>query len=453
MLTRHSIGVALTRIGVDWKIVGDPFSVRMMRAATAPLVEASASIVAGDVQSGLAALSRENLGSALSRGIAETATFAGAAMERLRARLPSSEIDETLARVGELQTAALETWNRHEARVSGFLRGVGVVSLRPPAENGAAVGRDACDASLLLSGLARTLVRDTSLAVPLERLAVAIAEWRDLVARCADALAADDGLRASYVRKRALRVLTAALVVGAVIAGAWIQLDRLASRRRVDAALAHPDPCAAEAIPARDLDRASDEGRRAHAARLVECEAARARAAEEAARRALAARVEAGCDALAARVESDGRLGPEDEGLLGPKAALARRVAAGALKPADLAITEADVEWGCPHQARRLWLAAARAAARSGEAWAKAERVSAALKTALLAEKIGLSETAETALSLRSDTIAKSALFGGDPATVATAKDLCEVQTTLSPHPAGWCKALLATLGRTAQPR
>src|SRR5215471_583286 len=100
------------------------FSAQLLRIATAPLDEAASLFASGRVTDAFGALAKTTLAAAMDRAVNETAKGAGVKPERVQALLPWSEITKQLSRIGAAQETLLAAWNRHAARVSGFLRGM-----------------------------------------------------------------------------------------------------------------------------------------------------------------------------------------------------------------------------------------------------------------------------------------------------------------------------------------
>jgi hypothetical protein len=411
---------------------GSDLGATLVQCAKAPVRRASAHLSASRVGEGLEAVSHDNLLAGLRDGIEQTAKRLGASVPDVEKALPWNELSPVLVRITATQRAAVDIWQKHSDAVggllTGFAGGTGVSDVRKQS------------AGEYLSNLAGRFVRDKHLHGPLKQFATDLLTWEQLIESCGDRI--DHGeLAATFRRRRVMRVIIAAsLGVAVLIAGgvyAFLKLTVAASRERVNATIAAADPCAVEGINETDRGRALPEQLARIDGRLVECKKIRDRQ-----------KYEASCEALAKHLEA-GRLAGEDEELLKPEVqGLLRRVAAGALKPADFMFPEGDMPCqDVPKTADRLWDAYATAAANSSEAWGSIEKVSDKLRKLLAVKGRGLSEASKQELSKRAEAASMKAIVSGKPDLLVSAKALCDFNTTFGVEFGKNCKGVAVAMG------
>jgi hypothetical protein len=416
--------------------------------AGGPVNYAGQCILSSRVADGLRELTPDSLYGGFRRGVEESAKRVGVGSADVERLLPMDQVRSLVNRLTLSQQNAVQAWNMHAGHIGGLLKGVADLT---------ADGR-APDVGLCLDRLAKKVTRDRELAEPLRVLAVDVGEWQELIARCRDLL--DDGgaLERAYRMRRVRRVLAIAGLAG-VIAGAlgvilWVR----AARVRLDALLAAADPCVASAIEPGDARRASSDQRRRLAERATECTAQRDREAKEReivrAREAKAREeqlrkkdLEQRCDALAAHLDA-GSLAPEDAAFAGPRAPLLRRVAQGALDPADFGPANPDLPCADTPSAPRIDAAFTKAILASPARWANAEDPSKLVTATLVAHVAELPSSAKQVVARRADDLAKKALMIGIPGLLPRAIRLCQLKDALGIHGGSFCAGALFTLGK-----
>lgn len=416
--------------------------------ANGPVNYAGQCLLSSRVADGLRELAPDNLYGGFRRGIEESAKRVGVGPGDVERLLPMEQVRGLVQRLTLSQHNAAQAWNLHAGQIGGFLKGVADLT---------ADGRTP-DVGLCLDRLARKVTRDRELAEPLRALALDVAEWQEVIARCRDLL--DDGgaLERAYRMRRVRRVLAAA-ALGAIILGAlgvilWVR----AARARVDALLAAPDPCVAAAIDPGDARRASSDQRALLEARSSACVAQRERAAaeREAARvreeRALAAQVrknemEQKCAALVEHIEA-ASMTTEDVAFAGPRADLLRRMAEGALDPADLGPENPDLPCAEALSAPRFNAVFVKAVLASPTRWANADDPSKLVTATLIAHVAELPSSAKQVLAHRADELAKKALIIGVPGLLPRAGRLCQLKDALGIRGGSFCAGALISLAK-----
>lgn len=412
--------------------------------ALGPVNFAGGFILASRVPEGLHELAPDNLFGGVQHGIAQTAKRVGVGAQDVERLLPMSELRSIIARIGLSQKNAVLAWSMHAGPIGGLLKGVADLT---------SDGR-ALDVGLCLERLSNKVSRDTELAEPLRALAADITSWQDVIARCRDIL--DDGkaLERAYRRRRIRQMLFA--IVPAVIAvlalavGLWIR----AAQGRVDEVLSGADPCAVNALAPGDLARSSGSQKRKVDERRLACQANKDR--EELARKEVARREEEAreaerrrkdhevrCEALATHL-AGGRLLPEDEAFAGDKAALLRRIARGALAPADFGPDDPPLPCGDTPSGVRIEAAFSRAVRAVPSAWANAPDPSTAVRSTLLKHARELPSAPKQVVAYRADSAAKKALLVGAPGSRERAIRLCELKEAVGIRGGSFCPGVLA---------
>jgi hypothetical protein len=404
--------------------------VLFVQSALVPVRRAAAHLGASRVSDGLLAIAPGELRGGLRAGMERTARSIGATAGEVERALPMSSFESVLERVKVTYEAAILMWSQQSSRVgglTGFSGGTAVTDVRKDSAAG------------LLKNLAGRFVRDKHLYKPLHALATDILEWEELIDQCG-ALLDRSELAAMYrARKlrRALLLSAGALVVlGAAGAGVTMKFTVLASRERVESAIAAPDPCAVESIVASDSKRATQDQLRRVDARRQQCEGARA-----------VARYEASCDTLASHLES-GQLTAEDEALSQASAPLMGRIARSALAADDLMIAANAMPCQDSKSAERFWTAYARAAGRSQPVWAETEKVSEKLRGLLKAPGAGLSDGSAQAIIDRAEAAAGKAILDGRAESMERAVTLCDFQVSLGVDRGPKCKGVIVVAER-----
>jgi hypothetical protein len=145
------------------------------------------------------------------------------------------------------------------------------------------------------------------------------------------------------------------------------------------------------------------------------------------------------CAAFIDRLNA-GRVDPADRTWLAEKAVLAQRIADGKLDPDDFALETQDLP--CGEGAVSPF---ASAAARSGDAWTRVDRVSAALRIALAA--VPLSDASKAALGKHVDALARTGAVEGKTAEdLVSVTDFCELAVNLKVKEPLACRAVGAKL-------
>ena len=411
--------------------------------AGGPVNYAGQCILSSRVADGLRELTPDSLYGGFRRGVEESARRVGVSPGDVERLLPMEQVRSLVNRLTVSQQNAVQAWTMHAGHIGGLLKGVADLT---------ADGR-APDVGLCLDRLATKVSRDHELAVPLRALAVDVAEWQDLIARCRGLLDHGAVLERTY-RMRRLRSLLAVVGLAAIMAGAlgvvlWVR----GARVRVDEVLAAADPCVASSIDPGDARRASSDQRRRLEERASACAARRASEATErdAARRrdARAAEeklqketLERQCAALADHLDA-GSLAPEDSAFAGPRAPLLGRVAQGALDPADFGPAAPDLPCAGSPIAPRLEAAFLKAVLASPARWASADDVSSIVAAALVAHVAELPGAAKQVFARRADDLAKKALLVGVPGLLPRAVRLCQLKDALGIHGGSFCAGAL----------
>lgn len=411
--------------------------------AGGPVNYAGQCILSSRVADGLRELTPDSLYGGFRRGVEESAKRVGVSPADVERLLPMEQVRGLAARLAASQQSAVQAWSTHAGHIGGLLKGVADLT---------ADGRTP-DVGLCLERLAKKVSRDRELADPLHALANDVAEWQSLLARCRDLL--DDGgsLERTYRLRRLRRVLAVAGLAG-IIAGAlgvvlWVRVARV----RVDEVLASPDACVASAVAPGDARRASSDQRRRLEARAIECAAERASEANEREATRLSAQraaeeklqreaLERQCEALAAHVEA-GSLAPEDAAFADARAPLLRRVARGALDPADLGPSEPDLPCAGTPSAPRFKASFVKAVLAIPALWANADDPSRLVADGLVEHVAELPSAAKQVVARRADDLAKKALLVGVPGLLPRAIRLCQLKDALGIQGGSFCAGAL----------
>jgi hypothetical protein len=413
------------------KADGSDLGATLVQYAKGPVRKASAFLSAGRVAEGLDAVSHDNLLAGLREGIQETAKRVRIDPREVERVLPWNDLSPILVRITASQRAAMEIWQRHADSVGGLLTGFSGGSVAGEVPKPSAGG--------YLMALSDRFVRDKHLAQPIKAFAADVLQWEETVERCGDFIDHAD-LAAGYRRRRYILfgAVASVLLIGLLVGGSMVMrnLAVKASRERVAAAIAGPDPCAVEKIASDDMARALPDQVSRVAALKSACEKGRERA-----------KYEASCQSLASHVEA-GRLSSDDEEFLKSNVDIMRRVTRAALDPADFMYPEASMPCqDLPKVVERLWRAYGKAASESTAAWAQADKVSDKLKKLLAEKDLGLSVAAKQELTKRAEGGALKAIVSGKPADLAKAKSLCDFNVTLGVEYGRNCKGVAASMG------
>lgn len=402
-----------------------------MTCAMGPVRYSAASIQASRMPQGLEELAASSLQGGLRLGIEQAAKLAGVKAQDVERLLPMKELEETLAQIKQSQETALEAWGVHAGQLGGMLKGVADLTVD---------GREVLP-SAGLARIARKVRRDKEFAAPIQALSDAMMRWEELLEQCRDALDSGAELARSYQRRRIRNAVILAVSVAAAVTMIAAVLVVLASRARVDEAIASKDVCAVEGLAEKDLGRAKGEQLLQVAARRRGCEAERAaqafaqaeskRHAEDV---ALAAKMQedldARCEAMAARVMA-GKLTQEDVALAGAQAPILKRIRGKALAPKDLGPTMPELPCEGTRGEGKLREAFVAAAVASIWQWAGVVDPADEVRE-LLKPRVGdMSERARLALGARAEVVAKQAIRKGNAAAIARAKRLCAFSAAL----------------------
>jgi hypothetical protein len=401
-------------------MASDPGSVFSTHALAA-LARARAQFEEDRWALGVEAASEQALRAALAQAVDTTARCASVAPGKVLALLPREELDAALAQLDPCQKLALDTARRYASSLNSFM----ARSLHVEDNS----------AGAYLRGLASRHSADDFLSGPLCKFADALSQWQALMERCAGVVRSHRGLASSY---RLRRLLRAGVALGAgflisvfVAAAAWWWLVAEASRKRLDAALAKPDPCSDETLPATDRKHARPPQLASLKTRVEQCADQRRREAYV-----------TSCTTLADHVEAS-QMTPEDDATAIASGALLRRVAGGTLTLEDLTIDDRAFPCQDTPAGLRLWGQFARSASKAEALWAQAETLSPKVAGLLGQKPFALSEESQKALSAHADTVAKRAVVQGLPAELVHARVLCDLQVKLGAEPLGrGCKAL-----------
>jgi hypothetical protein len=411
--------------------------------AGGPVNYAGQCILSSRVADGLRELTPDSLHGGFRRGVEESAKRVGVAPGDVERLLPMDQVRALIARLAVSQQSAVHAWSLHAGHIGGLLKGVADLT---------ADGR-APDVGLCLERLALKVTRDKELAGPLRALAIDIAAWQDLIARCRDLL--DDGgaLERTYRLRRLRRVLAVVGLAGIIVGAFGVILWVRGARVRVDAVLAVADACGASAIAPGDARRASSDQRLRLDERASACAAQRASEARE--REAARQReqraadeklqkeaLERRCEALAEHLDA-GALTPEDTAFAGARAPLLDRVARGALDPADFGPVDPDFPCAGAPSAPRFKVAFGKAVLASPARWANTDDPSKLVAAALVEHVAELPSAAKQVLAQRADDLAKKALLVGGPGLLPRAIHLCQLKNALGIHGGSFCAGAL----------
>jgi len=414
---------------------GEAFS----RLAHSPLDASSAAFNEARMGDGIRMLERPQIEQALQQGVAAAAAEAGVPTEQVSRLLPGEELQGVLDRLHKRQEKALRSVRRQEMTVATFA----MPDELPTAPN----------VSEHLTSLASIFSRDKDISSGLRDLAFEIAAWEALLKRCASAIDNDDGLRRSFQRRRALKLLAtwgllAAVLLAAVGVAAFLYLDAqhkqaeaaalaqqqaalALSRQHAEAALALPDPCAPDNISEEDRPRLAPEQLQKLADRQQRCEANKQKQIQQ-----------KRCDDLAAHVASN-QLSADDTQLAAAAEPTLRRLASHSITAADLLL--ADNALPCPGSPAesRLWQSLAQAAAAGGpNLWGLAEGVSPRLAS-VLAVPGTLHQATILAIAFRAEKIATRALKTNRPEDAQRAKAICDLKVKLGQALALSCQRMV----------
>jgi hypothetical protein len=283
----------------------------------------------GEVDAGLAQLTREELIGGVRRGVEAVAKAAGVPALQVYQRLPMAELEAQVEALQEHQRRASSRWQQ----------------AKHPTAREALPGADPLVPGAVLVRLSETIEDDPSLRAALVSLAGDLNDWRSALDRCGEEIRGARDLAKRRRRRRLVRLAAVGLLpLAALGAGVWL-LGRHQARARVDAVLAG-DSCGVDQIAAADRARASASQRvaieRARAAcaeqrerQLREEEARKAAEAKrlvaERARKTHLAR----CDKLQRAFEA-GDMDDEAKAIAGEHAALLERLATGAFEMSDV---------------------------------------------------------------------------------------------------------------------
>ncbi len=413
-----------------------------LRCSLGPLHYAGGCILASKVADGLRELSADNLHGGFRRGVEEAAKQTGVGVADVERLLPVADVGAAAARLDTAQRNALVAWSAHAGHIGGLLKGVADLTVD---------GR-APDVSNFLERLSKKVVRDPALAEPLQVLAQEVACWLNLVERCGELLADGGVLARAYRRRQVRQAVIAAAGVAVVAVGLVFGLRLRAARARVDAVLSAADPCAALALDAADLARASSAQEQRAASLRVACEEQRKReeqTREEQRRREEQARAEtqrrkdheARCEALAERLAGSGPTA-DDEALAPGGAGLLGRIARRSLERGDL--VKVALPCGDTPAGVRIGAEYAAAVVASPAAWANAEDVSARVHDILVEHRAELPSAPKQQLVRTADNLVKRAMIRKSPEIGDQAGRICKLKDDLGVGGAKFCGSLAA---------
>ncbi len=416
--------------------------------AGGPVNYAGQCILSSRIADGLHELTPDSLYGGFLRGVEESAKRVGVSPGDVERLLPMNQVRSLVNRLTVSQERAVQAWTMHAGHLGGLLKGVADLTAdgRPP------------DVGLCLERLAKKVMRDPQLAIPLRALAADVAEWQDLLARCRGLL--DDGaaLERTYRMRRLRSVLLVAGLAGIIAGALGVVLWVRGARVRMDEVLAAADPCVTLSIAPGDARQASSDQRRRFEERLSECAARRVSEANE--REAARLReqrageeklqneaLERQCAALADHLEARS-LAPEDAAFADPRAPLLRRIARGALDPADFGPADPDLPCAGAPSAPRLEAAFVKAVLASPARWANAADPSKLVVAALVEHVAELPSSAKQVVARRANDLAKKALLVGAPGHFPRAIRLCQLKDGLGIPGGSFCAGALFKAAR-----
>jgi hypothetical protein len=416
-----------------------------MTCAMGPVNYAGACIQASRMPGGIQALAPEGLLGGFQRGVEQAAKLAGVRVEDVERILPVAEVRALAAQLAISQRAALQAWSVYAGQLGGLLEGVADLTIN---------GRDP-DARLCLERLAIKVQRDAPFSEPLWALAGDVGRWQAMIAHCRHLLdeSGSGAIAKAYVRRRILRALAIAGPSVLVLAALVVVLRIRAARARVDVVLGSADLCAARAVAADDLARASSEQRRLAKERLAACAEQEAREArereerkrvEERAREAHRVRVEreVRCEELAAALQA-GELEPDNAAVAGESAALLGRIAGRRLLVSDVGPVDPALPCDGTHGGELILAAFADALIASVWTWVPAADPSAKVGEVLAPRRDDLSARARTMLTVRAEQASKKAIASGAPPAIARASRLCALSAAVAVTGGSSCAAVI----------
>lgn len=407
---------------VQGKDVGDA----LVEPALAPIRKAASRLRDGAIADGIAGFSKAELSAGLQNGIQQAATRVGFPTTEVDKLLPWDNLNPALEKLDAAQGAAATAYREQAVSVGGLLTGL---------SRGTAVDVYRESGALALRNVAQRFVRDKELYVPLEALAVEIAAWEALVAQCGDILEASPLVTKSLKRRQIFRAVAASIFVvllGVVGFYFWSEKQIKDARARVESAIADKDPCKVESIASADAKYATPDQVTRRNGRQEACASVRAIAARESA-----------CATLATNFAA-GKLTPEDEKQAKTSAALLLRAVKLELTADDLLETPQAMPCQDTPAGKVFFDIFAKAAASSSGAWTTTTKVSDEIRKALKSKDLEQTTAWRDELTRRSEPQAGKAILSGKPEDMASAKAICEFQSSFGFELGKKCSGLLS---------
>lgn len=393
-------------------------------------------LAAGNVEEGLAQLTREELIGGVRQGVETVAKAAGVAPLDVFKRLPMADLEAQVEGLERHRCRAFERWQ----------------AAAPAAAESASPSADSTIPGALLVRLADGTQDDPQLRAALISLANDLNAWRESLDRCQTIIAEADDLARRCRRRRLVRLLAVSLIPLALIGtGAWL-LQRHLVRQRIDAVLAG-ESCAVAKLAEADRARASAAQQQAISKAEASCAAKRERArrAEEARKKAEAKRLAAEkarkerlerCDQLKRAFES-GTLDAAAKQTAGQHAGLLERLAQERTEPADVTASLEGLPCLDTKLADAVGAAFARQLAATASTWLRTETPSKAVRDLVIEHRAAVETDALLNLGAHIDKAASRAVMTGKPEHVERFRVLCELTRSLELPKLGNCIAVL----------
>ncbi len=245
-------------------------------AAFGPVRRTARLLASGPLEGGIAVLVRDELMGGVKEGVERVAKATGLPALRVFRRLPMERMEQLIDELASSQREALVLWQAQE---------------EPAVESAdSALGGEPVAASDVVSELRRIAAareEGDALAATLLILAGKVEEWLEVLAESRATITKAPLLARAYRRRGLKRLALAALVTVVVTGGGTWLVQRHLAQSRIDALLGG-DPCAAEKVDPKDLERASPAQLASVDRQRKECQQGRERLRRQAEERRLA---------------------------------------------------------------------------------------------------------------------------------------------------------------------
>lgn len=415
-------------------------------AAFGPVRRTARLLASGPLEGGLAVLQRDELMGGVKDGVERVAKAAGLPALRVFRRLPMERMELL---IDELETRQSEALLLLRAKPEPDSESA------EPQDSGERVA--ASDVVSELRRIAAGREHGDALATTLVMLAGKVEEWLDLLAESRATITKAPLLSRAYRRRGLKRLAVAALVTVVVTGGGTWFVQRHLAQARIDALLAG-DPCAAETLDAKELERASSAQRAAVDRQRRECQEGRDRALREAEERRIAEekrraqerrdkeRLEQ-CAQLGKHFEA-GKLDEADSKLAGKHAGLLQRLLTSKLSLDDVSDELGELPCADTEAVQPLRRAFAHALLAAKLKWLPKRTPSKAARRALLEHRTDLDNNALLHFGGHIEMMAVHSVATG--VELQRLADLCALAAELKANPGVSCQAV-AKLAREAK--